>query len=380
MKYIYRVDKKVFGIVSFFGLALLFSCNPNGNSSETKVEEKRNQEKLNETETIDFKGKLESGESFKLPSVSGCNFDKEVRLLGDFLNAPSQRELIQVSEILKYSGLPSNFKIYKTANSIKNAYATVLEGQRLIVFDEDMLREVDDRDSQKYWASMSILAHEVGHHLSGHILDGKGSNHTSEMEADKFAGYVLFKMGAKLEEATFAFQQLGSEFDSPTHPSKYKRIEFIKEGWNEANRQRMMAALPPSIDDEFEDEAQRFYPDQILDTDEYEWLYIDRAGEYTLIHENEGVILKERKLQDFFIYEIMMTSMKEDHEYLQPDGVYEFGMNNPIDAFNPMHHLKRGAFTEIVMQPGRKIKFTLSSQGNQANYVITKVEVIPRIE
>lgn len=362
----------------------LFSCSSRTSQEEVEVLSKvsvvsgiDNEKPI---ESIDIASKLASGENFRLPAISGCNYGNDGEAFEILVTAPSSRQLIQISEILKYSGLPANFKILKTVNSIDNAFAAIFEGQRVIVFDEDLLGEVDDRGSQEYWASMSILAHEIGHHLSGHTLDGKGSNHTSEMEADKFSGYVLFKMGADIEDATYAMDQIGSDFDSPSHPSRMKRVEYIKDGWIEANRQRMMAALPPPPADEFEDENFRVYADQILDNDLYEWLYIDRSGEYTLIERNEGIILKREKSSNMFFYEIKIISMVEDHEYLTPGEVYTFGMDNPINAFNPMHHLKRGAFTEIVMQPGRKIRFTLSAQGNQGGFIITKVEVIPRVD
>lgn len=69
---------------------------------------------------------------------------------------------------------------------------------------------------------MSILAHEIGHHLLGHTISIGSSNPQDELEADKFSGFVLYKMGASLNDAVQAIQLLGSDTDSKTHPSKQK--------------------------------------------------------------------------------------------------------------------------------------------------------------
>lgn len=369
-----------FLIVVFF----LFSCssrvNQEGEEILSNASEESSIEKDGSLESIDIAAKLASGESFRLPSISGCNYDNDGEAFEILVTAPSSRQLIQISEILKFSGLPSNFQILKTVNSIDNAFATIIDGQRLIIFDEDLLRAVDNKQSKDYWASMSILAHEIGHHLSGHTLDGKGSNHKSEMEADKFSGFVLYKMGANLEDATIAMKQIGSEFDSPSHPSKYRRVEFIKEGWNEANRQRYSAALPPPIDDHFEDENYRVYADQMLDQEYYEDLYLNRSLEYTLIHKVEGIVLGVEASESMHHYEMVITKMNEDHEFLKEGEVYTFGLDHWVSAFNPRSAIEEEAFREMVMMPGRKIRVSLSAQGNRGGFIITKVEVIPRVD
>lgn len=367
--------------IAFSLFAVLISCqNPDRVSTNVEIlKESQNGEVL-EIEEFDIAAKLASGESFRLPAISGCNYDSDGEAFGFPVEAPSPRQQIQISEILKYSGLPSNFKILKTVNSIDNAFAGIIEGQRVIVFDEELLRFVDDRHTQEYWASMSILAHEIGHHLSGHTLDGEGSNHMTEMEADKFSGYVLFKMGAELVDATYAMEQIGSETDSHSHPSKYKRVDYIKEGWYEANRQRNNAALPPPINDHFEDENYRVYADQILDVESYEDLYINRSMEYTLIEKNEGIILSVETHDSRHFYEIKMTSMAEDHEFLKAEEVYTFSLDHSVGTFNPMNAIEDEAFRDIVMKPGRKIRFSLSAQGNRGGFIITKVEVIPRVD
>jgi hypothetical protein len=224
---------------------------------------------------------------------------------------------------------------------------------------------------------MSILAHEVGHHLSGHTVEGKGSNHKAEMEADKFSGFVLFKMGASLDEARYAMNLIGSETDSRSHPSKVKRLGYIEEGWNEAQRQRAFASLPPPPYDD-NDEFRDYPPDHLLNFDTYNDLYIDGSRSYGLIKGVEGIIIKSVDNKNSFHFDILLTALTEEHEHLEVGEIFTFGMDNPVWAFRALHKFERDTFTKGVMVPGRKIKITLNTEGNQGNYSITRVKVIPR--
>ena len=73
-----------------------------------------------------------------------------------------------------------------------------------------------------------------GHHLQGHTLEHGGSRPTIELEADKFSGFVLYKLGATLEQAEIGMITLGSDRGSSTHPSRKARLAAIESGWAEA--------------------------------------------------------------------------------------------------------------------------------------------------
>lgn len=88
-------------------------------------------------------------------------------------------------------------------------------------------------------AAVSVLAHEVGHHLAGHTIQSGGSQPPIELEADKFSGFVLYKMGAPREDALVAMRALVPaevQRDS-TNPARDRRLAAIAEGWNQAGRQ-----------------------------------------------------------------------------------------------------------------------------------------------
>jgi hypothetical protein len=75
------------------------------------------------------------------------------------------------------------------------------------------------------------MAHEIAHHLSGHTIVPGGSRPEIELEADKFSGYVLQKMGAPLADAQRMILVVGSAHASATHPARDQRAEAIRQGW-----------------------------------------------------------------------------------------------------------------------------------------------------
>jgi hypothetical protein len=179
--------------------------------------------------------------------LKGCGFTSYIEVEKEFL-PPEDRVVQIVNSIVSFAGLPSNFSIYRN-DFINNAFASSDGTERYIVYDSELFHNVE-LYSQAYWSSVFILAHEIGHHLSGHTLDAIGSSPRRELEADKFAGHVIHKMGGSLEDALAAATLIASDFDSETHPSKVRRLKVIEEGWNQAYSQRYNAAIPPRPNDE----------------------------------------------------------------------------------------------------------------------------------
>jgi hypothetical protein len=79
-----------------------------------------------------------------------------------------------------------------------------------------------------------VLAHEMGHHYRNHVIDAQGSTPPKEIEADYFSGYVMAKLGATINEAIAAMEQIASPRASSTHPAKADRLAAITRGWNYA--------------------------------------------------------------------------------------------------------------------------------------------------
>ena len=136
-----------------------------------------------------------------------------------------------LAKVMSYTGLPTNFKLLGA--DVANAEASVRGSERYILYSPTFMEGVESATGTN-WAGVSILAHEIGHHLSGHTLDGIGSRPDKELEADEFSGFVLFKMGASLEHAQAAMKVIGTDYPTVTHPARHARLAAITKGWNKA--------------------------------------------------------------------------------------------------------------------------------------------------
>jgi hypothetical protein len=209
-----------------------------------------------------FSCKNKSANTFQAPtdkeqgylslSSRACYFadaDSIEKLTHIKIDTPSCREIEQIQSIMEYAGLPQNFKIYR--GNIDNALATVVNNQRLIIYNKDLFSILDEVSSS-YWTSLFIIAHEIGHHLANNISDTSNLLQ-SELDADKFASFILYKMGADSTQVTEAIASnlISANKDSKTHPAKNKRLQTVKQSWMEAFELRYLSAIPPKINDEF---------------------------------------------------------------------------------------------------------------------------------
>lgn len=147
-----------------------------------------------------------------------------------------------VAEIMKFTGLPQNFEVVEHSD-VPNAAAVILLGpdklpRRVIAYNPGFMNDVRRATADNNWAPISIMAHEIGHHLSGHTIQPGGSQPPTELEADKFSGYVLYKMGAVLADAQKAMNTLVPESGGKTHPGRTPRVRAIEDGWKQACSQQ----------------------------------------------------------------------------------------------------------------------------------------------
>lgn len=138
-----------------------------------------------------------------------------------------------ISTMLERINWKENFAL-REQNGINNAYATILQGRRYIIYDNNFLENLDSYAGTK-WASISVLAHEMGHHYRNHVISSSGSTPPKEIEADYFSGYVMAKLGATLNEARAAMEQIATPRGSASHPARADRLDAIAKGWNYAN-------------------------------------------------------------------------------------------------------------------------------------------------
>ncbi len=171
-----------------------------------------------------------------------CSYYGE-EIAGDIkLTAPDASATEVIRQIMQVVGLKPNFEI--RAANVPNAAAVVLEGKRYILYNKRFMNAINSASGTD-WAAISILAHEIGHHLNGHTIDGQGSRPEIELEADEFSGFVLSKLGATLEDAQAAMNVAASLKASHTHPARKDRLVAIAGGWNNATNQ--MGGRPASV-------------------------------------------------------------------------------------------------------------------------------------
>jgi hypothetical protein len=135
-----------------------------------------------------------------------------------------------VVEIKKVLSIDTEI-IVLIAKAEDNCFATRANGKRLLVADHYFLNKVNKLSGTE-WGAISIIAHEVGHHVAGF---GNNPNPLiDELNADYWSGWVLNKLGSNKAAAIKAIMRFGSEHNSSSHPDKYTRSRTIEEGWTDA--------------------------------------------------------------------------------------------------------------------------------------------------
>jgi tetratricopeptide (TPR) repeat protein len=150
-----------------------------------------------------------------------------------------------LERILSVIGASKRF-VLQPCDNIDNAVAVSYKGVRYILYDKEFMNSVSSGNN---WSNLFILAHEVGHHINGHSLDlvlyateaveseTLVSRRQQELEADEFAGFILGKLGASLQQTKQAVNLLATDTDDTysSHPSKSKRLAAISLGFNKVS-------------------------------------------------------------------------------------------------------------------------------------------------
>ena len=174
-------------------------------------------------------------------TLQACSYDGRPVQFGMGGAAPRDcRDMIE--QVMAFTGLPQNFEV--TEADVPNAAAAILLDQqklphRVIAFNPQFIELVRRETGGNPWSAVSIMAHEAGHHLAGHTIQPGGSQPPIELEADKFSGFVLYKMGASRSDTLKAINTLVPEAvpGDSTHPGRSQRAAAVGDGWDSACRQ-----------------------------------------------------------------------------------------------------------------------------------------------
>ena len=152
-----------------------------------------------------------------------------------------------ISEILKIIGTKNGIKV-KNCEIGEYFAAQVKDGIPFLLYNEKKISNVNfqfpsinDISSNyskltiKDWNIITILAHEIGHHINGHLLNQSNSPSYKQivLEADEFSGFIINLLGGTIENAQLAILKaiLPTDLDF-IYPNKKERLSAIKRGYD----------------------------------------------------------------------------------------------------------------------------------------------------
>lgn len=151
-------------------------------------------------------------------------------------------EIVSFIERLLEVDMMSNTYVIIPCYEIENFEAELLHNTRRIYYNPRIVvkelsrlsfsRRAVPVTSQSNWSLLTILAHEIGHHINDHFspINSRLSPLSKELEADTYAGSLIYKIGGTLEQAKLAYRD-EPENSSSTHPGRSDRLDAIERGW-----------------------------------------------------------------------------------------------------------------------------------------------------
>jgi hypothetical protein len=154
-----------------------------------------------------------------------------------------------LKQICEAAGVKNNY-ILVECNSIKNCLAILNEkNDPIIMYDNSFLKNIKsygftekkikpNSNENKDWQALTILAHEIGHHANNHFSETKRSLTSPkniELEADEYAGQIIFKLGGSLQQGGEVYNsEVISVNPTREHPGRADRIKAFENGYKNA--------------------------------------------------------------------------------------------------------------------------------------------------
>lgn len=118
-----------------------------------------------------------------------------------------------------------DWTIYELISS-SEANAGISTTQGRIVFNSAMLELIGDNKGM----AIFVIGHEVGHYVNKHRKADGLSVRYKELEADKFGGELLEKMGYDRKYGVELLKLLGEEDKDPEYPAWVDRYRAVLTG------------------------------------------------------------------------------------------------------------------------------------------------------
>jgi len=333
-----------FPIITVAIILTVLSCETN---KETKI-----------VEGINGKGGLISNLK-SVCSINSTTIEEEIEIF-----QPNERELFELKTILNYQGLSEN-SINFFKSDIQYAFAVVIDNKRYIIYNDDYFKDID-KNTESYWNSLFVIAHEVGHHLIGHTLTDKKSSNESELEADKFAGNLLYKMGASIESSTSFIDKYATTDKSKSHPNKDDRIKAVELGWHEAESMIGNSAIPPPPNNSISN-LMIFHPENLIAG------YQDYRGWASNFC--EGIVLNKKLNDKYLVY----ITKANDNDFFKN---FESVWIHLLDPYIADKFASNASLPDIdaILLPGQRIKFKYHAEGSLVFKYFSYLEALQPLE
>lgn len=166
-----------------------------------------------------------------------CSYYGERVSPDQYLFPADENAISAVDRIVTRSGHRNNFALFSA--NVPNAVATMLGRRRAILYNQDFMERLERGD----WMRLSILAHEIAHHLNGDPIAAASASETRDMEsqADRYSGFILQQLGASLNDVQAAIKAINTEQGTAIHPPKSVRLAAVTNGWISARDQGQKA-------------------------------------------------------------------------------------------------------------------------------------------
>ena len=144
---------------------------------------------------------------------------------------PDEETQQLLNKLLDYVGLQhGDIHLYAATMEDANAKADIDdEKQRYIFYNQDFILGIDKEN--RSWAATAIVAHEIGHHIRNHMFDKTIKRKTMELQADRYSGFLLQKLGATREQAQSGVRSLHGKDPAAGYPSEKERLDAVTNGW-----------------------------------------------------------------------------------------------------------------------------------------------------
>lgn len=235
----------------------------------------------------------------------------------------------ELNKILDIVGFYNQKFLIQACSNLENAITFKHDGNNYILYGERFLKSINDNSN--LWAKTFLLAHEIGHHIHGHAIDislidndklkkiSLDEMRKNELEADNFAGYILGKLGASLEETSNLISILTNYENDlhSTHPNKSKRLQAIKNGFFNSKK-NIAKNQPNSAFDYF-----------LIAKDKY--IKNDYSG--AIIDFNHAIDLDPNLLEAYYNRAILKKKLNDFEGAVNDYNIFISENKNDIDAY-----------------------------------------------